>query len=171
MEVTSGAALFFPILYFLDTSGWFAALLPAVLCHELGHWFAVRYCGGTVLSVRLDVTGICMDISPMHRTWEDVLCAGAGPFAGLCWVPLALCIGGDWGEKSAVSALIINCFNLLPALPLDGGKILLALTGSRGLLLCTSLLTAGSLIFISVYMRLWGILIPAGLIARTALTA
>lgn len=171
VEVTPGAALFFPLLYFLDTSGWFAAMLPPVILHELGHWICVRLCGGAVRSLRLDVTGFCMDVTPMSCTRDEVLCAAAGPLAGLAWIPVALWIGGDWGYESAAAALVVNIFNLLPALPLDGGKILLSLTGCRTLLICTSLLTAYFLLFVAVWLRLWGFLLPAMLIFRTALTA
>lgn len=171
VEVTTGAALFFPLLYFLDTSGWFAALLPTVILHELGHWLAVRACGGTVRGIRLDVTGLCMDIPPIPCSRKEIFIAAAGPVSGLLWVPLALLLGGDWGEKSAVAALGINCFNLLPALPLDGGKILFDLTGSRVLLTGTSLLTVCLLVWAALALRLWGLLIPAVLILRTIFTA
>ena len=171
VEVSSGAALFYPILYFLDTAGWFAAMLPALLCHELGHLAAIYLCRGKIRSVRLDVTGLCMDICPLHRTYQEAICTAAGPLAGFLWIPAALAIGGVWGEQSAISALIINCFNLLPALPLDGGRILQALGVRTQLLAVMSLLTALALTALAARFHLWGLIIPAILIAKTAFTA
>jgi len=134
VDITSGAALLYPILYFFDASGWFAAVLPAVICHELGHWAALRICGAKVRRIRLEVSGLCMETAPLPFVWQEAFCAAAGPAAGLLWILPALWIGGSWGCKSASAALWINLFNLLPALPLDGGRILLAVTGSESAL-------------------------------------
>ncbi len=131
LDVTPGAALLYPILYYLDTGGWFAAVLPAVVFHEAGHWLALHICGARVFSLRLDTAGLCMEASPLSSASEEAWCAAAGPLLGLAWICPALLAGGEWGMKSAWAALWVNLFNLLPALPLDGGRILYALTGNK----------------------------------------
>jgi len=171
VEISSGAALFFPILYFFDTEGWFAAALPAVLCHELGHLLSLRLRGGRARALRLDVTGLSMEISPFTRRRDELLCTAAGPLGGLLWVPAALWIGGPWGEKSALSALALNLFNLLPALPLDGGRMLSVLLPGGRVVSALSLFTGAALACAAVTLRLWGLTIPAALIIKTALTA
>lgn len=164
-DVSPAAAVFYPLLYFFDDGGWFAAVLPAVLFHELGHYAAVRLCGERVYALTVSVTGLVMDVSPLSDTKAEIFCAAAGPCLGLCWWFLAQWIGGAWGEKSAAAALLINVFNLLPAMPLDGGRILYALSDSRRLTACVSALTAAALFFIAVIGRSWLMLLPTALIA------
>lgn len=170
LEITPGAALLFPLLYFFDSGGWFAALLPSVALHELGHWAAVRICRGTVRSLTLDVTGLYMDISPLSSKSEEVFCAMAGPAAGLSWLLFGGLIGGEYGERSALAAEWINLFNLLPALPLDGGRAVYALTSQR-LAEMLSAVTALCLAAAGILCAVPGLLLPAGLIVITVLKA
>lgn len=157
--------MIFPLLYFFDTGGWFAALLPAVVAHELGHWAAVRACGGRIRALRLDLAGLCMEITPLSSRGAELLAAAAGPAAGLIWIFWAVRFGA-WGRKCALAAALINGFNLLPALPLDGGRFLLALTGSPSFLRGLSLATAVLLIAAAAVYSQWRLLIPAGVILR-----
>jgi len=167
-DVSSMAAVVYPLLYFLDAGGWFAAVLPAALLHELGHFLAVRALGGRIVCIRLDLSGVCMEVTPFPTRLAEVLSALAGPAAGLLWLFPAQRIGGDWGERSALAALAINLGNLLPALPLDGGRVLLAATGSSGAARFSSVLTAAVLTALSLRMRRTLLLLPAIAILRSA---
>jgi len=170
LEVTSGAAIVYPLWFFLDSFGWFSAAVPAILCHELGHWIAVSLSGEKVFSLRLEVFGLCMETTPFSRRREEIFCLAAGPVCGMLWGAVAFCMKGAWAGKSAAVSLGLNLFNLLPALPLDGGRILLAATGRGDLVRASSLLTAGLLICAVWYGRLWAC-IPAVLIVGAVLTA
>lgn len=151
-EVTVPAAVVYPLLYFLDTDGWFAALLPGAAVHELGHALAIKLTGGAVLGMRLDLLGLRMDRLSARSGTAEALCAAAGPALGLVWAIAAGSIPGEWWAKSARAAWMINLFNLLPALPLDGGRLLLALTDRPELCIaglicsCTALCAAGALL-------------------------
>ena len=162
--------MFYPLLYFLDSGGWFAALLPGVCLHELGHWAAVRLCRGRVLSLRLDLAGLCMTTTPFSSRADEIFCALAGPVGGLLWLVPAALLGGEWGDKSARAALLVNAFNLLPALPLDGGRVLLALTPCRGLVRCSTLLCALGLFLAAWRGARWLLLLPAMFFLRGVFT-
>ena len=141
-----------------------------MLLHEAGHWAAARLCGLRVRRLRLDAAGLCMETSPCATRREELLCATAGPAAGLLWLFPALRIGGDWGMRSAVAAAAVNVFNLLPALPLDGGRLLLSLSSDPRLVRITTALTVISLIALSCHFRRWGLLFAAVLILLSALS-
>ena len=162
MEITPGAAILYPLLYFFDADGWFAALLPGVILHELGHAAALRLCGGEAASLRLEITGLCLDILPLTSSAAEILCCLAGPAAGLLWIPLARTLPGVWWRKSADAALVINLFNLLPALPLDGGKALELIARSWTALLWGSVFSAGVLTLAAWGSRRPELLLPAG---------
>ncbi|MCI2418466.1 site-2 protease family protein [Saccharopolyspora sp. K220] len=125
----------------------FTVLLAAsVLLHELGHCIVALRLGLPVRRVRLFLLGGLSEISrtPPKPTQEGLI-AAAGPavslvlavVTGIGW--LALVPGGAiWllVAQTCVANLAVAVFNLLPGLPLDGGRMLRALTwrltGKRG---------------------------------------
>ena len=108
-----------------DRESILAVALP-VLAHELGHLLALWILGMPVRGFRLELRGFCIE-SVGH-----VLAAAAGPLAGLAYAlaaaRLSSRLGSDWLRLSAGVSLLLTLFNLLPALPLDGGTILLHLS-------------------------------------------
>ncbi|GAA0514462.1 peptidase M50 [Saccharopolyspora subtropica] len=121
-------------------------LAVSVLLHELGHCLVALRLGLPVRRVRLFLLGGLTEISrtPPTPAQEGVI-AAAGPAVsmvlalatGLGW--LALVPGGAiWllVAQTCVANLAVAVFNLLPGLPLDGGRMLRALTwrltGRRG---------------------------------------
>lgn len=171
IRVSIGAALFYPALYFLDSAGWFSALVPAIVFHEAGHWLALRRCGARILRLQVDITGLCMDTTTLYSRRQEAVCAAAGPAAGLFWAGIAALMESRWGQMCAGVSLMLTLFNLLPVLPLDGGRILLALTGSEKLLdqlgcIVPLLLAVGALLWDA-----YGLLIPAALIVYGRFTS
>lgn len=132
---------------------------------------ALRLCGSRVRLIRLEAAGLSMEAEPVASPVREVLCTAAGPAAGLLWAVVALAAGRAWGVKSAAAAMVINGFNLLPALPLDGGVILYILTRSKAVAVACSWAVVGLLTAGVIAYRAWGLLVPAVLIARTVLSS
>lgn len=120
-------------------------LAGSVLLHELGHCLMALRFGLPVRRVRLFLLGGLSEVSksPLRPAHEGLV-AAAGPAVsmvlaaatGLGW--LALAPGGAvWllVAQTCVANLAVAVFNLLPGLPLDGGRMLRAgmwsLTGVR----------------------------------------
>lgn len=110
-----------------------------VLFHELAHTLAARLLGVPVINVEiLPFGGVArlggeMSVVPA----KEIIVALAGPASNLLLVSLAMGLRsyGIWSPELGPFFLQINLmlafFNLLPALPLDGGRILRALLASQ----------------------------------------
>jgi len=113
----------------------FAVLLGlSVLVHELAHSVVALGFGMRVRQITLHLLG---GVSEIHggnnRPWADLVVAVVGPLASL---GLAAASWGLWqvlpggtvvslvAWQLTVTNLIVGVFNLLPGLPLDGGRIL-----------------------------------------------
>jgi len=113
-------------------------LFVSVTVHELGHsWVALRY-GIAIESITLWILGGMAALSRIPREWNrEFWIAIAGPatsvgvgaicLAGVYVVPPSLPVVRFVVGWLAVTNLILAAFNLLPAFPMDGGRILRAL--------------------------------------------
>lgn len=110
---------------------WLAALL-----HELGHLLALRLLRGRVEQLRFRLSGAEICYSGCSLSYGgEVLLALAGPGMNLAlaclgallakWMPV------PWLYRFVGCHLSLALFNLLPALPLDGGRVLKALLEAR----------------------------------------
>lgn len=104
---------------------WLLSWVMAVIVHELGHYAAVRFFGGSVLSIRIGGLGCVMTSSPLTIR-QQLYCTAAGPALGLC-----ITILSRWLPRIALCAFIQSVFNLLPVYPLDGGRILRLLRNKK----------------------------------------
>lgn len=100
--------------------------------HELGHLAACGLLGVPVWRIRLTCCG--GELRPArHLTgWEECITAFAGPLVNLFLAALSVPKAGeeDWALFAGVN-LILGFFNLLPMLPLDGGRIIHGLLSIR----------------------------------------
>ena len=117
----------------------------SVLVHEAGHVLAARALGLRAVQIRLFLLGGATELARTPtRPREEWIVAAAGPALsaaiGLgCWWAVGWVTPGTVGwlvvAELAVANLVIAVFNLMPALPLDGGRVLGAvlwqLTGRR----------------------------------------
>ncbi|MCB9831510.1 MAG: site-2 protease family protein [Planctomycetes bacterium] len=128
--------------------GLLAAILLAVLlassivAHELGHALTARAFGIRTRAITLHLLGGVAKIEgEPRRPAHEILIAAAGPavslllaaiFFGLTW--LTALVAGPWQGAFlylSVANLILAAFNLLPGLPLDGGRILRGILWAR----------------------------------------
>ncbi|MDR0445856.1 MAG: site-2 protease family protein [Oscillospiraceae bacterium] len=129
LRVTPAAALLPAIIFILGA--WELALLcaVAVLIHELGHYAALRLCGGTAGEIRICLTGVAMEYDNLSYGGE-IITAMAGPVASLVLALISSLFGRIFGVDSAYRlaglSLIFAVFNMLPVFPLDGGRAVFA---------------------------------------------
>jgi len=124
-------------------------LLGVIAFHELGHWAMMRLFGYRDTSVFfLPFLGAATTgHKPDATLSQEMIVLLAGPLPGIA-VGIALAVARpDWlrvdlGREAVAMLLVINILNLLPVMPLDGGRIVerLVLAGHPK----ASLLVSGS---------------------------
>ncbi|MGA3215345.1 MAG: site-2 protease family protein [Acidimicrobiales bacterium] len=136
----------FTALSFFEGLGWVAALFVCVVIHELSHSFVARRRGFVVRDIVLLPIGGASEISGLPGAPADELAiASAGPLASIAlalvfalfayatgarlWPP-TLFAGALASRLMWLNALLAG-FNLLPAIPMDGGRVLRALLARK----------------------------------------
>lgn len=112
-------------------------MFTVVVLHECGHWVAARYFGWHIIEIRLLPFGgeLIVAHQRLSGAGAEIMVALAGPLVNICLIVVAVLlrtIGILSADSSAYfiqANIIIGLFNLLPIMPLDGGKILLAISG------------------------------------------
>ena len=130
----------------MRTAGFLTALFVCVLVHEFAHCFVARHNGIGVVEIELLPLG---GVSKMDRLPDDpareLAIAVAGPLTSLalgCVLLMGAAVAGfsvwppalDNGnlvQAVGWANVLLAGFNLLPALPLDGGRILRAVVERR----------------------------------------
>lgn len=149
-SVSPCALLFFALLYFFDESGFYAAALPAAAVHELGHLLALKAAGFAPRRISLGPAGLEMDYCGRLEGLGGAFSIAAGPLFGLVY---GLLIFSPWeyARFSGGISIALSAFNLLPVLPLDGGRLLELAVGERG----RAASRAISLLLAAVGLWLW----------------
>jgi len=148
--------------------GWFfsfqfaAALITCLVFHEYGHIRAMKYFGMKTKGIYLIpfLGGLAVTDEKINTRWQDVVISIMGPTFGLFMSLLCLVVywltGSEFFAALATFNALLNLFNLLPILPLDGGHILKSISFSMnskaGLIACV--LGAGIGVFISYSLGL-----------------
>ena len=124
-----------------STSLFIVALFGCVVLHELGHALMARRFGIETLDITLYPIGGVARLQRMPRApGAELLIALAGPavnfaivavlmgleFLGIGGIESDLSPGGFLGALMIMN-LILGIFNLIPAFPMDGGRVLRAL--------------------------------------------
>ncbi|MDQ3792656.1 MAG: site-2 protease family protein [Actinomycetota bacterium] len=136
----------------LITVGVIVALFVCVLLHEYGHSLVAQRLGIEIADITiLPIGGLARLKSLPEKPWDEVKIAIAGPLVNVVLAPLffgvALLLGGGLtmppnileGVQSAAQVFVylgfINValvvFNLIPAFPMDGGRVLRGLLATR----------------------------------------
>lgn len=172
------------IFFAVEHSLFAAMLLCAAFLHETGHILMVIAAGGTISELRLLPFGvdIRLECGLPFSYRKDALIALSGPAANLAALVILVAASRLWPHSpqlisyGIISNLGLCLMNVLPALPLDGGRALEALClarlsppAARALMLSLTLVVTGlifaaglwlliatgcnaSLLFIAVYL-------------------
>ena len=140
------------LLSALVTVGIIVALFVCVLLHEYGHSLVAQRLGIETADITLlPIGGLARLKTLPEKPWDEVKIAIAGPLVNVVLAPVffavALLLGGDLtvspdildGVQSAAQVFVylgfINValvvFNLIPAFPMDGGRVLRGLLAAR----------------------------------------
>ncbi|WP_040950125.1 M50 family metallopeptidase [Gorillibacterium massiliense] len=130
--------LFILLMLVSIAAGYFIELLTLfaiVLIHELGHVAAARSFGWRVKEVQLlPFGGVAVtEESNGMPAKEEILIALAGPLQNAVMIAIGLIMkvaigqNAEWWDYFIKANLLVGGFNLLPVLPLDGGRVTLAL--------------------------------------------
>jgi Zn-dependent protease/CBS domain-containing protein len=123
-------------------------LFACVVAHEFGHIFTARAFGVATPDVTLlPIGGVARLERIPEAPWEEFLVAIAGPLVNVAIaIALVVLIGAhlDTGDLQAVESpqtslvdrlaavnLFLAVFNMIPAFPMDGGRVLRALLAAR----------------------------------------
>lgn len=134
-NVSPAFLLLAALVVFFDSTGTASSALPAIIIHEMGHAAALRLCGCGIRRLKIGLTGLTMDYSGVLTKKGEIFSALAGPCAGVVFAGLAHFLGVTTDNSFLLStadiSLLLSIFNLLPALPLDGGRALACAAGAR----------------------------------------
>lgn len=144
------------------------SLLFMIGIHELGHLGAARYLGYETGGFYFipGLGGVALLKELPRKRWHGFLIWYAGPMVGFLETLILFLVNFLWLEipilyMASFLWAIVNLFNLLPVLPLDGGKMVWSVASDKNEKYLSSLLyfflTGLSLLFI---FRLTGIVWP-----------
>jgi Zn-dependent protease len=116
-------------------AGLFVLAFASVLAHELGHAVVARRLGMPILGITLYPFGGMARMAGQPTPKDELLIAAAGPAVSIilaCFAAMAWVLTGSWllGVLASIN-MILGVFNLIPALPMDGGRILRAWLAAR----------------------------------------
>ncbi len=148
------------------------ALIFCLVVHEYGHIRAMKYFGMKTKGIYLIpfIGGAAVSDAKLNTRWQEVVISIMGPTWGLALSCLALLgwwvTGETWLAALAGFNALLNLFNLLPILPLDGGHILKSIAFSMhstaGLVLCVLGAAGGVYLCYAFHLTLLGFLLAIG---------
>ena len=154
------------------TATYIAALFGSVLVHEICHALVARFYGLHTREIVMFPIGGVSRLERQPKARQELLIALAGPGANLIigvallamqanFLPLeklAVPTDANLAERIALGNLLLGLFNLLPAYPMDGGRILRSLIALRKPEDEATQIAASAGRFLGIAMGLFGLL-------------
>src|SRR5437868_13188579 len=127
--------------FYVWLGGWWfgIGLILLLFVHEMGHVVEAKRQGLPVsVPVFIPFMGALITMKQMpHNAWREARLAIAGPLLGSAGALLLYILGLVYDSQQlkalAFLGFLLNLFNLLPVIPLDGGRIAAALHPASGL--------------------------------------
>ncbi|WP_417762310.1 metalloprotease [Shewanella sp.] len=148
------------------------ALILCLVIHEYGHIRAMKRFGLQTKGIYLIpfLGGLAISDSKLNTRWQNVVISIMGPTYGMLLSVIAFIAyeitGMELLAGLAVFNALLNIFNLLPILPLDGGHIIKSIGYSQnhltGLIVCIAGAALGVYISYALGLTLLGILLAVG---------
>lgn len=150
-----GAGMLLGFLIFSLSWQELTALLAAAAVHELGHLLAMKLMYVPVYGLSLTLSGPVIRCGAAQTSMAEGITALCGPLAGMA---LFLLVRPIW-PLCAEMSLALSAMNLLPVLPLDGGRALRAWTHSDRLLRSLGILISFAVIVSGLFAvaQGWGL--------------
>ncbi len=165
VEITFLFIAFISFVISLDAPSNVLITLFVSLLHETGHLVMMISLKNKPEKVRFELTGINIirNQSTVISTKNEILISFGGPLINGLMTIISCVLFQFYNSEIVVTFACINLilmtFNLLPIKKLDGGRILYFLLSIRfDFMLCSKILKATSLVFISVIF-IWGLYI------------
>lgn len=120
-----------PLIFFMILSGqiaYYAIILTSLLWHEAGHLLVAMLCGVKIKSCVISPYGgeIEFENPAAVQTSSLLWIALGGPIATILGIGLAFFMPDLIATRLINVQLVLLAINLLPIIPLDGGRIVLA---------------------------------------------
>jgi Zn-dependent protease len=120
------------------TAVYILALFASVLLHEIGHVLVARWYGIRTLEIVMYPIGGLSRLESQPKARQELLISTAGPLVNLLIAVILFAVQRNFlpietlriptdanlMERIALGNLLLGLFNLLPAYPMDGGRIL-----------------------------------------------
>ena len=150
---------------FRSMLAWVLACFVSILIHELGHAFAMRSFGDRSVAIVLYAFGGFARGSRLFTRSQDIQLTAAGPGLQIAfglavgWSMTLWRIPSPWLREAADAFTVVSLFwallNLVPILPLDGGRLCAASLGCMRPALVISLVCAVLLALSGMQSGLW----------------